>query len=189
MCYKNEQGDLMKFRLVYDGLLQSASNSSRKKEKHNIRKSVHQQLLQFIQVRKAVEGRHEIKTKRISIGDFQFMPLVTKQHAVFCHLDILFLRSGAPGSVVAGGDLDNRLKTLFDALRVPHSENELPPNATPSDDEKPLRCLLEDDSLITGHSVTTDRLLLPSGMEHHVRLIIQVQIEPMVRGEGNLGFY
>ena len=90
LCYQNEQGDLVKFRLVYDGRLPSASNSSRKKEKHDIRKSVHQQLLQFVQIRRAVEDRHQIKSKRLTIGDFQFIPLVTKQHAVFCHLDIFF---------------------------------------------------------------------------------------------------
>jgi hypothetical protein len=188
MCYQNEQSDLMKFRLVYDGRLPSASNSSRKKEKHDIRKSVHQQLLQFIQVRASVEDRHQIKSRKIPVGIFQFVPLVTKQHAVTCHLDILFLRSGPPGSVTIGGDLDNRLKTLFDALRVPHHENELPPDAFPEDDEETFRCLLEDDSLITGHSVTTDRLLVPPGKQDEVRLIIQVHIEPVVRGEGNLGF-
>jgi hypothetical protein len=188
MCYQNEQSDLMKFRLVYDGRLPSASNSSRKKEKHDIRKSVHQQLRQFIKMRASVEGRHGIKSKTIQIGDFQFVPLVTKAHAVFCHLDILFLRSGPPGSIVIGGDLDNRLKTLFDALRAPHSANELPSNAFPDEDEKVFRCLLEDDSLITGHSVTTDRLLAAPDKEDDVRLIIQVQLEPVVRGEGNLGF-
>lgn len=188
MCYEIEQGGLVKFRLVYDGQLPSASNNSRKKQKHDIRKSVHQQLRQFIKMRASVEGRHGIKSKTMQIRDFQFVPLVTKEHAVFCHLDILFLRSGPPGSIVFGGDLDNRLKTLFDALRVPHNENELPPNAVPDEDERVFRCLLEDDSLITGHSVTTDRLLAAPEKQDDVRLIIQVQIEPVVRGEGNLGF-
>jgi len=188
MCYQNEQGGLVKFRLVYDGRLPSASNSSRKREKHDIRKSVHQQLLQFVQVRAAVEDRHQIKSRRFHVGIFDFIPLVTKQHAVTCHLDILFLRSGQPGSHIIGGDLDNRLKTLFDALRIPHNENELPPDSFPEEDEDPFRCLLEDDSLITAHSVTTDRLLVPAQKADDVRLIIQVQIEPVVRGEGNLGF-
>jgi hypothetical protein len=34
-------------------------------------------------------------------------------------LNILFLRADIPGKVVQSGDIDNRLKTLFDALRMP----------------------------------------------------------------------
>lgn len=83
---------------------------------------------------------------------------------------------------------DNRLKTLFDALRVPRNVNELPSGAEPKDSEVPFRCLLEDDSLITGHAVTTDRLLLPAANDNHVRLILRVHIEPMIRGTGNLAF-
>ena len=178
----------MEFRLVFDGRLPSASNNSRVKEKHDIRKAIHRQLVQLVEIRKAVEDRHTIMTRRINVSDFGFVPLVTKQHAVFCEIDILFLRSGPPGSVVVGGDLDNRLKVLFDALRVPHNANELPANLKPEDGETPFRCLLEDDSLITGHSVTTDRLLLPEADDSQVRLILQVRIEPMIRGPGNLGF-
>lgn len=43
-----------------------------------------------------------------------------------------------------GGDIDNQLKTLFDALRAPHDVAELP--GGPSDgDQDPLFCLLDDD--------------------------------------------
>jgi hypothetical protein len=182
-------GSLVEFRLVYDGRLPSASNRSRVKEKHDIRKAVHKQLVQLVEIRKMVEDRHTIMSKRIKVSGFSFVPLVTKEHAVFCEIDILFLRSGPPGSVTIGGDLDNRLKVLFDALRVPHHENELPKNVTPAEDEQErFRCLLEDDSLITGHTVTTDRLLLPSADDSQVRLILHVRIEPMIRGTGNVGF-
>ena len=178
----------MEFRLVYDGRLPSASNSSRVKEKHDIRKSIHQQLVQLTEIRKSVEGRHLITSKRFNLSGFGFVPLVTKAHAVFCHLDILFLRSGPPGSHIIGGDLDNRLKTLFDALRVPRNANEVPSGAEPEESEVPFRCLLEDDSLITDHTVTTDRLLLPSANDSHVRLILRVHIEPMIKGTGNQAF-
>jgi hypothetical protein len=47
---------------------------------------------------------------------------------------------------------------------------------------------VEDDVLITGHSVTSDRLLLPSLNSADVRLMIQVHLEPMVKTEGNIGF-
>ena len=40
-----------------------------------------------------------------------------------CALDILMLRKGPPGRVRT--DIDNRLKTLFDALRMARSPEEL----------------------------------------------------------------
>lgn len=51
------------------------------------------------------------------------------------------------------GDIDNRLKTLFDALRLPNQTNELVGYDNPAPDENPFFCLLEDDSLITHVSV------------------------------------
>jgi hypothetical protein len=59
-----------------------------------------------------------------------------------------------------GGDIDNRVKVLFDGLRMPKSAAEIGGFA-PEPDEDPFFCLLEDDSLITEVSVTTDRLLIP----------------------------
>jgi hypothetical protein len=57
----------------------------------------------------------------IKVRGRQFIPLVRKSLALTCELDILFLRNDAPRSVVtsSGGDLDNRIKTLFDGLRLP----------------------------------------------------------------------
>jgi len=78
-----------------------------------------------------------------------------------CRLDILFLRRSPPGEIVKhGGDLDNRLKTLFDALRVPDSIGD---NWQPEGSETPLFfCLLKDDALITEVNVSTDMLLEPA---------------------------
>jgi hypothetical protein len=45
-----------------------------------------------------------------------------------CSIDILFLHRDAPGRIVrSGGDIDNRIKVLFDALRVPDVCHGLPP--------------------------------------------------------------
>jgi hypothetical protein len=76
---------------------------------------------------------------------------------LLAELDILMLRPGPPGSLVRhGGDIDNRLKTLLDALRMP-SAAEI--TSGPNSDETPFYCLLEDDRFITGLLVRTDRLL------------------------------
>ena len=53
-------------------------------------------------------------------GGYLFTPVVTTRLNLIAHLDILFLRPGNPGSLIThGGDIDNRLKTLFDALQIP----------------------------------------------------------------------
>jgi len=73
------------------------------------------------------------------------------------------LRNDAPGALIRSGDLDNRIKTVFDALRMPTNVDELGGYDAPAEEEDPFYCLLEDDYLITHLSVETDRLLEPSG--------------------------
>jgi hypothetical protein len=78
-----------------------------------------------------------------------------------CSLDILFLRRDSPGNLVrSGGDIDNRINTLFDALRRPENGEEVA-GFPPGPNEDPFFCLMETDSLVTEVSVITDRLLLP----------------------------
>ncbi len=55
------------------------------------------------------------------------------------------------------GDIDNRLKTLLDSFTMP-DQNQTP-DGSPDTGETPFFCLLEDDKLITGLAVKTDRLL------------------------------
>lgn len=113
------------------------------------------------------------------IGQFCFLPLVMKKMSLICELDILFLRNEPRGHIInSGGDIDNRLKVLFDALRPPQGPNELPAIATPKSEEDPFFCLLEDDSLITTVRVESERLLESSSTpKGHVRLVIRVTVK------------
>jgi hypothetical protein len=93
-------------------------------------------------------------------GAFYFTPLVTNELDLRCALDIQFFRREAPGGLIQqGGDIDNRIKTLFDALRVPDEKQV--DRTDPADDEVPFYCLLQDDALVTALSVRTERLLEP----------------------------
>jgi hypothetical protein len=58
--------------------------------------------------------------------------------------------------LIKGGDLDNRIKTLFDALRLPKSLEEV--NGEVQDE--PIFCLFEDDRLISEFRIVADHLLL-----------------------------
>lgn len=92
-------------------------------------------------------------------GPFRFVPLVTKELAAICSLDILLLRPDDDTHVMEHGDLDGHVKTLFDGLRMPTKQDETG-NTSPSTDEDPFFCLLEDDRLVSELRVKADKLLL-----------------------------
>jgi hypothetical protein len=110
------------------------------------------------------------------------VPLIREEHFHFCSLDVLFLRRDRPGNLVkSGGDLDNRIKVLFDALTVPGDNATAGLEGEPGPDERPFFCLLQDDNLITDVSITTDRLLHPMEDDerlNHVHLILHVKTIP-----------
>jgi hypothetical protein len=120
--------------------------------------------------------------------------LVREKLNLVCDLDILFLRRENPGQlIVGGGDLDNRIKVLFDALRIPQDENEIR-GLSPQDDDEHLTfiCLTEDDKLITGFRLTTDRLLEPASSEaaqNDVRLIINVEVKATNLTPENMAYF
>jgi hypothetical protein len=73
---------------------------------------------------------------------YRFVPLigglVGEGAETVCALDILFLRRESPRSVVSGGDIDNRLKVLLDALRMPKNCDEVKGFAAPDFSETPF---------------------------------------------------
>ena len=91
--------------------------------------------------------------------DYRFVPLVRDEISLLCSIDVLFLRNDTPGSLLHAGDLDNRIKTLIDALCLPISPNEMEGDQGPGADEDPFFCLLEDDRQVSKLSVETDALL------------------------------
>jgi hypothetical protein len=96
----------------------------------------------------------------------------------------VFLRRDHPGNLIRhGGDIDNRIKVLFDGLRIPQECSELPDDAKPESEDDPFFCLLEDDELITEVKVTTDRLLVPpTGEEHIHNVVLLIHVKAYVAG-------
>jgi len=122
---------------------------------------------------------------RFSIGCYSFIPLITRLHGLVCEIDLTFLRREEPGAIVnAGGDMDNRLKTLFDALRIPHTTSEFSPPSGSIGSPVDVFCLLEDDVLITRLGLRTGRLLgpldgastseKPTDVELHMHVFVKV---------------
>lgn len=120
----------------------------------------------------------------IEVAGTEFLPLVRKSLDLNCELDILFLRQEDPGALITkGGDVDNRIKTLLDALRMPSPEEQrrIP---TPGND---LHCLMESDALVSRLNVDTDRLLFPQGeCANEVHLVIGVTVNVLVAGPHNI---
>ena len=124
---------------------------------------------------------------------YRFVPLVREDISLLCSVSILFLRRDTPGHVISAGDIDNRLKTVIDALRRPRNATELVGYETPGEGENQFFCLLEDDKQVTHLEVETDTLLdlpIPNDDADHrrVRLVITVDIRPFYATMFNLSF-
>jgi hypothetical protein len=207
----------MEFRLTYQGPLYATQRdaigkqpSAKPDHKHAIRKAIHPQLRRLWEITPFLKtgqrsgpgailmeqgedapiyDQQSLSVKH-SLYGFNFVPLVTRDLNLICALDILFLRADKPGGAISAGDIDNRLKTLFDSLRIPVAgENYV--QRTPGSDEKPFFCLLEDDALITKVVIETDQLLelVPPGNGiADVRLVITVRLRPYEMHLGNMQF-
>jgi hypothetical protein len=160
----------VRFTLSYDGTLPSRGTAS---DKQQIREALDPQLRELWTHEPLVnypEFLQVAETNKISVllprGDHVFAPLICKPLRLLAELDILMLRPELPGGIVtSGGDIDNRLKTLFDALRVPGVAQEIASSTRPSSTKEPNFTLLEDDALITRVNVETDRALGRAGSE------------------------
>jgi hypothetical protein len=195
----------VQFRLTYDGELLGASRSdTRAKHKEQIRRIFSHQLKHLFKMSPRLRkmlvretewvGRNRRVThfsdvealgNKFRMGNLLCVPLATEALDLTCGLEILFLQPDYPGmSLVRSGDLDNRLKTIFDALRRPLNMEEIC-GGIPAE-EVPVFCLLEDDKFITHLSVTTDLLLEPNSDANHVRLVIKVTLLPNAITDSNV---
>ena len=177
----------MEFRLTYAGKLR-AHKRGVSGHVHDIRQRFHEQLkslwnehpvLGRDQPLVSVDPKAKTFVGRIfSQNGYNWKPIVTEDNALVCELEVLMLRKGPPGNVRT--DIDNRLKTLFDALRIASPE-ELR-NQSPRPGQNPFYALLQDDRLITRVSVASDMLLeRVEGVERDedaVRLVIGVRVRP-----------
>jgi hypothetical protein len=177
----------MDFTLVYwDTTLKAASQSNKRNwEKHHIRRHFSSQLEQLWKVSPNLrwfdygEQQKEAYAKQYERGGVEFVPLVMETLGLVCDLQITLLRPGTPGKIVSdGGDIDNRIKVLLDALRVPKNTDEMDLK-TGETNPKRIYCLMEDDKLITSIKVTTDRLLVPETDEPSEACVF---VQVLVRG-------
>jgi hypothetical protein len=168
----------MKFNLVYRGDLKSNGDAA---HKHVIRRVFHRQLSnlwrdpplsdlpKFIEI--DPDKGDALGIKR---GVFKFVPLISPRLELAASLEILLLRPESAGNVITqAGNIDNRLKTLMDALQIP-KENQIPKGAKPQSNEPFFYCLLEDDHLVTSVDIMTNKLYDTVQSSSEVLLVIGV---------------
>lgn len=151
----------MHITLTYKGQIQG--NSRKQSDVWRLRKSFHDQLSklrqteQFDYVEKYSDPGSATPNGYIGIdvSGSRFIPFVTSKMRTRCSLYVRILRGIRQYNPVLGNvDLDNRIKTLIDALRSPQQAGEL------RDLDTAVRfVLLEDDSLIDGITVKSDHYL------------------------------
>jgi hypothetical protein len=209
---------MFEFRLVYQGLLLGSDKEGHRGEhKHDIRRYFHPQLVNLWNTKHPLKERvdasllygsangpeaQKTSLERLAtnfrIGDRKILPIVTRDDFLVCGLDVLLLRRDFT-SVVNSGDLDNRIKTLIDALRIPSADEVV------EGPENPLCCVMENDKLVSEIRVLADYLFAdPEQLVHspkmslftgeykikenHVIAIVHVTVKATRHAPGNVEF-
>jgi hypothetical protein len=173
----------MEFTLFYQGELKSNGDP---KHKQQVREALHPQLKRLWELDPLAGSRNYVSyppdasaeiTLIETVNGIVFAPLISSKLALTAQITITMLRPERPGQIIAqSGDIDNRLKTLFDALSVPPHPEQVPRGYEPDPTEVPLFCLLQDDRLISSVAVHTERLLThDDAHKSHVVLLIHVK--------------
>src|SRR5260221_14331552 len=165
----------MELTLFYRGSLKANGDAG---HKHDIRRVFAPQIRRRIPFLAAHQIIHRVEGE----ASLSFCAPITRANGRTAELNITLLRPSAPGEIIQhGGDIDNRLKTLFDALRCP-TIPEVPPAARAEIQQaaNPLGlfcCLMEDDALVSALAIRTDRLLDvdPAEKPNEVVLVIHVR--------------
>lgn len=124
----------------------------------------------------------------VELGSKRYWFLISEDLATVADLRITILLPHETGHIVHnGGDIDNRIKTLFDALRVPSAPSEIPSSDSFDYTNGGMYCLLRDDKLI-------NRVAIQSYQDHDpkdpdsVKCLIEVETKITVALGTNLAF-
>ena len=198
----------MRFRLIYEGKLLSASSSSESNGKKDIRKKIlkcfHDQLDQLWKTNSFLRAGEisgpqpesyfetkfpKLEAKLTEVESLSFQPLVRPDLHLSLSLEILLLTRNVDSGVFHDGDIDNQVKFLVDCLRVPSPEQidsnwqgKIP---------RPCIMLMDNDKAITSLKVEKDTLLKPkeaSSAASESIVLIDVNIKPYQLNFGNFGF-
>ena len=164
----------MKVTLFYEG--EMPSNGS-PEDKMMIRRKLHPQLKRFWETYLRVPHRRLSRDEMLpfssSFRKLNFVSLGCEKYEHFINLDLFFLKSIPPGGAGARRDLDNQLKTLFDALSAPQNQEMIP--KAERGHKGTIYTLVQDDRLIKNFNVKLEELYFPR-YSRKLKLIIEARI-------------
>ena len=169
----------MRFTLIYQGDLPPRGSA---RDKWRIRRELEPQLRQLWatppldELSKFQDPNYQPGDCYVGrqVGHVEFVPLISPKLDLRAEISVLLLSNSMPGGIInPSGDIDNRLKTLFDALSVPTQQQVLTDRDV--NDDGRLFCLLDDDRLVTRIDVANDRRLDVPPNSRECTAIIRVQ--------------
>ena len=166
----------MKFKLVYVGEVK-INPKRRSQHLQDIRDVLSPQLKRLTEISpyNEIKSRLEKKNKAIkTVGGVKFFPLITPDLNLLAELDIQILHPELLETPRA--DIDNRMKTLLDALKRPQSSHEIAERMNKKDI---CYTLLDDDHLVTKMTINTSHLLYKDAVpkrDHDYELLIIITV-------------
>jgi hypothetical protein len=172
----------MRFTLHYEGIVPSG-NSAKPQDKHMLREVFHEQIKNIWSVppllhcsgylqkdvpmyqRYSNEPNPEVidlgylPDLVTEVGGIRFASIAHPALALLAELSFTFHfphNLFRPIPSATSTDIDNRLKTLLDALSVPRFTDQLPKGWTPTADQVPLHCLLFNDDRVVSLSARVE---------------------------------
>ncbi len=166
----------MKFKLLYIG---EVKINPKKRSQHlqDIRDVLSPQLKRLSEISpyNEIKKKLEKKGKAIkNVGGIDFCPLITQDLDLLAELDIQIMHPELLETPRA--DIDNRMKTLLDALKRPQSSHEIAENMNK---DEVCYTLLDDDHLVTKMTINTSHLLYKeetSNKNHDYELLIIITV-------------
>jgi hypothetical protein len=185
----------MEFCLHYSGKLKSRDTAA---GKHHIRKALHSQLKALCEserMRSVFESNtQDVKEGRgkplyVEHDSKRFWFLISEHLSTAVDISVTMLVPHEVARIVHnGGDIDNRIKTLFDALRVPAAPSEVPASDSFDYSAGGMYCLLQDDKLIDRVSLRSYQDYAPVGADT-VTALIEVKTKVLKALWGNFEFF
>jgi hypothetical protein len=184
----------MQFCLRYSGRLKSSDTAV---GKHAIRSALHEQVKSLCASEAFAPAfaanEKDVREERgeplyVTHGSKRFWFLVSESHATVVDLRVtLLVPHKVRGIVHNGGDIDNRIKTLLDALRAPASPSEIPTVDRFDYSGDGMYCLLQDDKLVNRLAIQTYQDHAPADTDA-VTALIEVETRITRALWGNIHF-
>ncbi|MDR0367489.1 MAG: hypothetical protein LBH41_02845 [Rickettsiales bacterium] len=147
----------MKFKLIYNGEVK-INPKRRTQHLDDIRTALSPQLRRLTEIAPYSVIREKLVQKGRGIrevGGAKFFPIITPELNLLADLDVQILHPELLETPHA--DIDNRMKTLLDALKRPQGPHEV----CNTHNGEIIYTLLDDDHLVTRMNINTSHLLDP----------------------------